>query len=521
MRYSDIHRMRNTFTPQSQPIPGVAMVKNAAGGYTFRVDPFEQLRRFLVTGTLGGTYYTSARDLTKQNVKVIEVLLDTMPDEVVDEVVAISKAGRASSNDPALFVLAMAMAHPGARAKAAAALPEVARIGTHLLHFAEFVEAFRGWGRSLRETVAGWYTSKEPAELAYQVAKYRQRDGWSHRDLLRLSHPVDGTPERAEVFEWICRRGATSIPVLQDFEALAAEPTEAEVIAIVERGQVSWEMIPSELRTPDVWRALLPRLPVTALVRSLGVLTANGVLGILSEEVDTVIARLRNESAIRKSRIHPMALLLAGATYGAGRGLRGDLEWQPDKAIQAALDDAFYLSFGNVEPTGQRTLLAIDASASMGWAGTRGSPLTCRAIAGALALVTARVEKRWHLMGYDTQPRDLPISPNMDLPRVMEQLNRFDGGGTDCAVPIEWALKQKVPVDVFVVLTDNESWAGRSHPAERLRQYRDRMGIESKMIVVGITATQCSIADPADPLMMDVAGFDAGTPSLISAFARL
>lgn len=521
MRYSDIHRRRQTVTPQYEPIPGRDMIPNAAGGYAFAVDPFQMLRRFLVTGTLGGTYYTSAHDLTKQNVAVIEQLLAAEPQRVIDEVVAISVAGRGASNDPALFVLAMAMATPGAQRYAAEALPKVARIGTHLLHFAEYVEAFRGWGRSLREAVAAWYTSKTPDELAFQAAKYRQRDGWAHRDLLRLAHPIADSAAKAEVFEWICRRGATSIPVLQDFEALQAGPTEAETIAIVERGHVSWEMIPSELRTPDVWRALLPRLPLMATVRNLGVLAANGVLGILSEQVDQVLAKLRDGETIRKSRIHPIAILLAKATYGAGHGLRGSLEWQPDKAILAALDDAFYAAFGNVEPIGQRILLAIDSSGSMGYGAMNGAPMSCRAVAGALALVTARVEPRWHLMGYDTKPRELKITTTMDLSQVLKRMDRFDGGGTNCAVPLEWALANKVPVDLFVNLTDNETWAGSGHPVERLREYRDRMGIEAKMVVVGMTATECSIADPDDPLMMDVAGFDAGTPSLISEFARL
>ncbi len=323
------------------------------------------------------------------------------------------------------------------------------------------------------------------------------------------------------MFEWICRRGATSIPVLQDFEALAAGPTEAETIAIVERGHVSWEMLPSELRTPEVWRALLPRMPIAATVRNLGVLTANGVLATLSEAVGQVCARLRHAEAIRQSRIHPVAILLAASTYRTGHGLRGSLTWQPDKAILAALDDAFYAAFGNLEPTGQRILLAIDSSGSMGYGALPGTALTCRAVAGAMALVTARVEPRWHLMGYDTARRELDISPRMDLGQVAERLDRFNGGGTDCAIPVAWALEHKVPVDVFVNLTDNETWAGVGHPAERLREYRSRMGIEAKMVVVGMTATECSIADPDDPLMMDVAGFDAGTPELISEFARL
>jgi 60 kDa SS-A/Ro ribonucleoprotein len=38
--------------------------------------------------------------------------------------------------------------------------------------------------------------------------------------------------------------------------------------------------------------------------------------------------------------------------------------------------------------------------------------------------------------------------------------------------------------------------------------------------VVGLTATRFSIADPNDPGMLDVAGFDTAVPTLITDFAR-
>jgi len=57
-------------TPQSQPAD-VRQVPNSAGGYTFTVAPLERLRRFLVLGTEGGTYYASEREITKANADVV------------------------------------------------------------------------------------------------------------------------------------------------------------------------------------------------------------------------------------------------------------------------------------------------------------------------------------------------------------------------------------------------------------------------------------------------------------------
>lgn len=93
-------------------------------------------------------------------------------------------------------------------------------------------------------------------------------------------------------------------------------------------------------------------------------------------------------------------------------------------------------------------------------------------------------------------------------------------GGTDCALPMLHALQRGLAIDTFVVYTDNETWAGDIHPHQALRRYRERTGIDAKLIVVGMTATEFSIADPSAPGMLDVAGFDTAVPALVMDFAR-
>ena len=74
-------------------------------------------------------------------------------------------------------------------------------------------------------------------------------------------------------------------------------------------------------------------------------------------------------------------------------------------------------------------------------------------------------------------------------------------------------------VDTFVIYTDNETWHGDVHPHQALRDYRAKTGIPARLVVVGMTATGFSIADPSDAGMLDVVGFDTSTPSLISDFS--
>ena len=76
-------------------------------------------------------------------------------------------------------------------------------------------------------------------------------------------------------------------------------------------------------------------------------------------------------------------------------------------------------------------------------------------------------------------------------------------------------------IDVFCIYTNSETWAGDVHPSEALKQYRQKTGIPAKLVVVGMTSNGFTIADPQDPGMMDVVGFDPAAPQAIKEFANL
>lgn len=93
-------------------------------------------------------------------------------------------------------------------------------------------------------------------------------------------------------------------------------------------------------------------------------------------------------------------------------------------------------------------------------------------------------------------------------------------GGTDCALPITWAEQQGRQYDTVIIYTDNETWAGDVHPHQALVRCRERTGIDARLVVMGMTANDVSIADPQDPGMLGVAGFDSAAPSLTADFSR-
>lgn len=511
-------------TGQRRPMPGKAQVKNEAGGYVFQVDDWKRLERFLILGTEGGTYYTNEQKLTVDNANAVMRCLKADGLRTVKTIVEISDQGRAPKNDPALFALAMCAGagDRDTRKAALSALPQVARIGTHLFHFAQYVEGFRGWGRGLREAVAHWYLSQR--DLPYQAVKYQQRDGWGHRDLLRLSHPK--SEELNSVFKWIVKgEVAEGLPdLIIGFEKAKASQNEGDVIGLINQYRLPWEAVPTQwLGSADVWSALLPKLPLTAMLRNLGRLTANGTLKPFSENIGLVISNFANPEYIHKSRLHPMAILDALKVYEQGRGEKGSLSWQPLAPVIDALDKAFYLAFQNVAPTGKRVLFAIDASGSMDSA-VNGTPyITCRQAAVALSLVNVAIEPQAYTIAFTEGQHvvTLLISGRMRLMDAMRELERrIHPQGTDCSLPILYAMQNNLTVDAFVILTDNQTWAGNIHPTQAMEQYRHKFNPQAKVVVQAMAANGHSLNDPNDFLSLDVVGFDTSTPQVISDFIK-
>jgi len=534
-------------TPQSQPIPGSTQVANSVGGYAWQVDDWMRLDRFLVLGAEGGTYYIAQRDLVKQNHDAIVRCIKADGLRVVNRIVEISDSGRAPKNDPAIFALALVATHgePLAKAHVFANLSKVCRIGTHLFHFSEYVNAMRGWGRGLRNGVARWYLDRSADELAHQAVKYQQRDGWSHSDLLRLAHPKAPTPEHDAVFRWmlngaealgerevkrkvrgedrIAKYGAAgALPKLIDaFEQAKRASSKDEIVKLIGEFDLPREAIPTQwLNEVVVWEALLERLPMTAMIRNLGKMTSLGLVKPFSDATKTILRKLKDQTALKRARIHPFAVLIAQKIYAQGHGDKGALKWSPVGAITDALDAAFYATFSNVEPCNRPLLLALDVSGSMDGSRIAGSCLTAREGSAAMALITAATEPECQIMAFSDQFVPVNITPRMRLDNVIKRISNLPFSGTDCALPMLWATQQKLNVSGFITYTDSETWAGAIHPSQAVRQYRSDFVKNAKAIVVGMTSNAFTIADPNDRGMLDVVGFDATAPAVIADFIR-
>ena len=430
-------------TAQTAPIPGREreMVRNGAGGMVFAVGTFDRLRRFLILGADAPTFHVGERELVLDNVEGVLAALREDGLRAVREIVEVSAGKRAPKNDHALYALALAASY-GARGKSGVeavgsladrivrsgdpragdvrraafdALPQVARTGTHVMQFAGFLQSLRGWGQGPMKAVARWLAAMSDEKLSLQAVKYRQREGWTMRDLLRLAHPRGIEGDRRFLIDWIAHRALTAEEIAAHDERVAAaalprvgkarltvapraterrhavrpgdevvadarerfrlidgyhlaqEATSAkEAARIVRSHGIPMECVPSAfMKDPAVWEALLEDMGAVALVRNLNRMTVSGVVRHGSEGARFVAERLTDEEFLRNGGVHPFKLLLAMKVYQQGKGHMGDLTWSPVSAVVDALDAGFYAAFRTVRPSGKRYLLGLDVSGSM------------------------------------------------------------------------------------------------------------------------------------------------------------
>jgi 60 kDa SS-A/Ro ribonucleoprotein len=535
-----LRKQRASSAAVAQTVPlNSRQVQNEAGGYVFQVSDWDALDRFLILGTAGGTFYVNQETMTDRATELIQRCLKADGPRVVEMLTRVSDKALAIKQDYAIYALALALAGDDVPTRVAAyrVIDQVCRTGSTLMQLLSYLRGRRGWSRGLRNAVAFWYDGKAIDQVAYQMVKYRSRNDFTQRDILRLAHPN----EHQALYAWAAGKAhdVDKLPqIVRDYEAAAkAESVDLELAARLPR-----EALPTEwLNEPGVWSTMLHAgMPMNALIRNLGNLGKHNVLVAGSESAAYVVSRLTDSQQIQKSRVHPISIYLAASTYNSGRSVKGSGTWAPVGAVSNALDDAFRLAFQNVEPTGKRVLVAVDVSGSMTMAQVENTMLTAANVSTAMAFVTALTEPKSEIIGFDWNPGRGRYTHPLYATRAAasptgvyeykvagdERLRDFQarfanpGGGTDLALPFEWALNKGRDFDAVVIFTDGETWAGDQHAVQALEAYRKHVGHKVKVVVAATTATGHSIGDPTDRDVLQVAGFSADVPLVVNDFLR-
>jgi 60 kDa SS-A/Ro ribonucleoprotein len=136
-------------------------------------------------------------------------------------------------------------------------------------------------------------------------------------------------------------------------------------------------------------------------------------------------------------------------------------------------------------------------------------------------MILKKVEPNLEINGFSKKFIPLQISPLLSLESNMKNISNLPFNNTDCSIPMLNAIEKRKEIDVFIIITDNETNCNSINPCDALKQYRGDFGINAKLIVVAMAANKFSIADPNDPYMLDVCGFSPETFDAIQEFVML
>jgi 60 kDa SS-A/Ro ribonucleoprotein len=506
------------------------MKKNDGGGVSFVISKWDSLSRFLNLGAESSTYYISKNKHQYNNYNNTVSCIKENGLRVVETIKNVSVNGLAHKNDHAIFALALCFVHGDEFTKQAASdsLTSICRTGTHILMFVQFIKGLRGFGKTVRNSINNWYYSKNDKDLAFQLSKYQNRDGWAHRDVFCLTHPKFGTDSvKNNIARWsmglnisTTNHNSDALEFLGAIDYIKTISDMDSVLCLIEKYSLQREHLPTEyLNNIQVQEYLLPNLGGTALLRNLGNMSKSGLLKPLSKASKYVCEKLEDEIFLSKNRIHPLSLYLALKTYSSGSGIRGKGSWDVNPHVVSSLEKAFYKSFDFVEPTNNNFFFGLDVSGSM-TSNIGDSPVSCHEVATIIGLTMSKVEPYCFVGGFSSDFIDLGINSSDNIKTALKKTYKSNFSSTNPGSAIEYAIDNKLDVDVFVFITDNDINTGKQ-PSQVLSKYRRVMNKpKCKMIVIGLTSTNFSIADPKDPLMLDIAGFSPDVTTVINSFVK-
>lgn len=522
-------------TPQNKAIPGKEkqMIQAACGGYLFKEDDIQTVRRMLVLGTTDNSFYVGKEELTEVFMGKLLSVAKTHPSLLAEEIVKASDGNTMCRPAPILALILLGMAETKeASEKFHEIFPKVIRTWSHFCEWLSYTRKLRGFGHSIRKAGTDWINGRSADNLTYQMLKYGNRNGYAVRDILRLFHVKPKTTDHDELFHYMVKgpkpefKYEGNLSMIGAYEALKNKQVSG--VGAIQNGGLTHEMVTGVTKMDaETWRALAVQMPIGALMRNLGSLSAN-----IPDHNDSVFAliaeKITSPEILLKGRISPADVAKALYTYRQGCGIRGSLAWNVHPKILNALQTALNITMNKAEINFNQDLkyaIWMDTSGSMN-VNAQNHPMSCKQIEFLMAKVVSNRVSNCTLNTFTDNAmkvEDANIIKNIEsFDDVLRATVRFSSGGTDCSVPFLHMTKNKTHADVVIMFTDSESWAGaKGHTSQLLAQYRKEVNPDVKVVYVTLAPnTGYTLMEPEDRNSLNIAGFNSDVIKAIADFSN-
>ncbi|MBI5961107.1 MAG: TROVE domain-containing protein [Chloroflexi bacterium] len=494
-------RILNKFNLRKNPYVQATQT-NPEGFPSFQRSDQEAYLQVLLTNTLTGTFYAQESELLKESLGLHLSM---------------------TQNDPAFAARALVHARSEGlmRLQPIVGLAYLAKANLTLFHkvfsrviqtpgdLTDFVEIVRGgvapggMGRSIKTAINLWLNGLSE----YHAIKYATGgQGYSLRDVLRVTHPKPLTPAQDAIFIWLTdaekwnqpdRRALT--PQIDAFEQLKRIETngsdQAAVRALIAQGRLPYEVVTGMIKPDqDTWSGLMRQMPYMALMRHLNTLQRAGVLAIESN-ARYVVDRLVSIDALRKAKILPFQLFTAYRNFKA--------EVPAERLVAEALTEAMDHAFVNLPDLGGAVCIAPDVSGSMSGFIAKGETRYID-IAGIFSGALLKANPQALVLPFENKVIDVQLSARDTLVTTADKLAKIGGGGTAVSAPISQLLDRKIRVDTFIGITDNIEWAkdqsGRLGFLPAWYEYKAKVAPQARAFLLTIAPYRHAVApqDAAD-----------------------
>ena len=428
-----------------------ASVLNAAGGKAFDLSPRQKLAQLAVTGCLNGTFYASAQD---QLSEVLELTKTLEPEFIAKTAIYARKSGF-MKDMPALLLACLTVPNGKGEMRSDLVAPvfhEVIDNGKMLRNFVQIMRSGvvgrKSLGTAPKRLVQNWLLKASDRDLI----KACVGNDPSLADVIKMVHPKPLTKDREALFAYLIGRE-------HDFSKLPQSIKDFEVFK--ERGgkivpDVPFQMLTALKLNSDHWTQISERGGWHMVRMNLNTFARHGVFK-RRKAVKAIAKRLSDVDAIRRAKVFPYQIM---AAYMASQ--KSDL---PSEIVEA-LKEALEISLENVPSFGGNVVVCPDVSGSMSWSvsGYRKgatSAVRCIDVAGLMASVVLRNSETAKVLPFEVCVTDVKLSAKDDVLTNAAKLSAIGGGGTNCSAPLVHLNCRRAKVDLLIIVSDNESWAGR------------------------------------------------------------
>ena len=416
--------------------------RNEAGGRAYTLSPKQQLAQLAATGCFNDTFYASAETQLEQILNIAQKI-----EPLFIAKTAIYARERGYMKDMPALLLAMLAERDVALC--AQIFNQVIDNGKMLRNFAQMVRSGvtgrKSFGTRPKKLIQQWLLSANEKQLLQAAIGNKP----SLADVVKMVHPKPREAWRAAWFAWLIGKPyerAALPPLTRTFEDYKSERSGKlpdvpfQLLTALELDTAAW----TQIARNGSWQQVR---------QSLNTFARHGVFQN-DRIVRHVAAKLADASAIAKARVMPYQLLTAYQATDSAM----------PHAIREALQDAMEIAVQNVPRLAGNVIVCPDVSGSMnssvtGYRSGATSTTRCVDVAALISAAVLRHNPQARVLPFEMQVAKIELNPRDSIMTNAQKMAKLCGGGTACSAPLAWLNREKAPVDLLLMISDNESWA--------------------------------------------------------------